>query len=300
VGLVDSITHPWRELCDSYLNQVNEFRRKKGWSSQKKLEFQDWGPIKARFAEWSDFYLNSPMHLVIAGRAGDMFEHQEREDDPGKKDLVKTGVKMLTEKEFGFEPSLLVMMEGEQLEIRGKRIITRRATVLGDRFTVLDGHQVDFGSFDKKGVNVGHEAACKAVGDFFQAHLDCYMANAHVPVDTETKTDFAMDESGDDNWTAEKRRRTIYLEEIQGEITRRYPGQTAAEKKKKLELLELIFATRSWTKIEGMASNDLRECLRELRAHLQPKGLPPAADEDAPDPDMPDPDTLLASNPADG
>jgi hypothetical protein len=109
-----------------------------------------------------------------------------------------------------------------------------------------------------------------------------------------------MDESGDDNWTAEKRRRTIYLEEIQGEITRRYPGQTAAEKKKKLELLELIFATRSWTKIEGMASNDLRECLRELRAHLQPKGLPPAADEDAPDPDMPDPDTLLASNPADG
>jgi hypothetical protein len=105
-----SVTHTWRELCEAYLKQVNERRarhaREKHWTfkPQRSLEFQDWGTVKGLWNDnWTQFYLNAPLHLIICGRAG--YEYDFEETDNGKKELVKTGVKMRTEAEFGFEPS---------------------------------------------------------------------------------------------------------------------------------------------------------------------------------------------------
>jgi hypothetical protein len=44
--------------------------------------------------------------VIICGRAG--YEYDYFEDDEGKKQLEKTGIKMKAETEMGFEPSLLV------------------------------------------------------------------------------------------------------------------------------------------------------------------------------------------------
>src|SRR3972149_3091524 len=130
--LVDSITHPWRELCDSYLARVNEVLRGKGKEPRGRLELQDWNPIKTRWAPWTEWDLNSAIHVGVCGRAGDIWSREENEET-GKMQSVKTGVKMKTEGEFGFEPSLLVLMEAVQTD-KGPRRIIHRATVMGDRF----------------------------------------------------------------------------------------------------------------------------------------------------------------------
>src|SRR6185312_7014565 len=51
VLVVDSVTHIWRDVTESYLAQLNEARRKKGFGMKRALEFQDWGPIKRKWVE---------------------------------------------------------------------------------------------------------------------------------------------------------------------------------------------------------------------------------------------------------
>src|SRR6185503_10075486 len=103
----------------------------------------------------TDFYLNSKLHIIICGRAGFDYDYEENEETQ-RKELIKTGIKMKTEGEFGFEPSLLVEMEAVQNLAqgggRGKKnaapkagvSVTRRAVVLKDRFSVIDGAMTSF------------------------------------------------------------------------------------------------------------------------------------------------------------
>jgi hypothetical protein len=91
VAIVDSVTHTWRELCDAYLAQVNARRKQhaaeKRWpfKPQRTLEFQDWGTVKGLWNDkWTSFYLNSPLHLIICGRAG--YEYDFEETAEGKRE----------------------------------------------------------------------------------------------------------------------------------------------------------------------------------------------------------------------
>jgi hypothetical protein len=253
VLIVDSITHPWRELCESYLKKVNEGRAKKNLRPRGALEFQDWGPIKEMWnREWTAWYLNSLMHVIICGRAG--FEYDmEVNEETGKKELNKVGVKMKTEAEFGFEPSLLVEMERVQEIVQDRRVLLHRATVLGDRFGVIDGATCDNPTFE-----------------FFAPHVDLLNPGKAAPVDTEVKTDIDVNAEGDADWQRERRTRTILSEEIAGILEKHYPGTTAENKKKKAELIERNFGTLSKTAIENMDSSRLRRGLDDLRATLDP------------------------------
>lgn len=272
VGIVDSVTHPWRELCDSYLKQKNDQRRAKRLGPQDKLQFQDWGPIKERWNTWSEFYLNSPLHIVICGRAGFDYDFVENED--GKDELRKTGIKMKTEGEFGFEPSLLVEMNRNQSLTDKAHRISREAIVLGDRFGVVDGKVGEFHSFGN------HEQELAAVSEFFGPHLQLLVPGCHAPVNVESRTEFDMVD-GEDSATAERRKRTILVEEIQGELTRVWPGQTAKEKAAKLEAIERHFNTRSWTAVESMGVQQLSRGLSDLRTHLASiTSVPAASDKD--------------------
>jgi len=257
------MTHVWRELCDSYLKQVNAKVREQNERYDKKrplkknLEFQDWMPLKGIWSHWTDCYLNSPLHIIIAGRAGFEYDMQENEDT-GKKDLVKTGIKMKTEGEFGFEPSLLVEMEREQVpdvNAPGGFFLRRRATVIGDRFSVIDG-----------------ATALNPTFDFFRPHVELLRAGAHAPVDTALKTETGADDSGDTEWARERKTRTILCEEIQGELVAAYPGMSSPEKKAKTELIHSVFGTRSWTAVEGMESGKLRSGLQAIREMLEAAG----------------------------
>ncbi len=262
LAIVDSVTHIWREVCDAYLKDVNDKRRQwaerdnKSFKPKTSLEFQDWAHVKAIWARWSDLYLNSPLHIIICGRAGFEYEMQVNEDTQ-KKELVKTGIKMRTESEFGYEPSLLVEMEREQIpDGEGGFRHLRRATVIKDRYNVIDG-----------------KTAVNPTFDFFKPHIELLRPASYSPIDMAVKTETGADVEGNGEWEREKKTRAILLGEIQGLLVEYIPGQAAADKQRKVKLLHQCFGERGWEAMESMNSKKLREGLEKLKAVLveQPK-----------------------------
>jgi hypothetical protein len=155
---------------------------------------------------------------------------------------------------------LLVEMEREQeSDGDGGFVLRRRGTVLGDRFGVIDGRTTIDPTFE-----------------FFRPHIERLKPGAHATVDTTVKTDAGVDDDGDGEWQAERRQRAIYCEEIQGELVNAYPSQTVADKKAKLDLISEVFQTRSWTKVESMRADVLRNGLMQIRTRLGVAGAPPA------------------------
>lgn len=254
VAMVDSLTHVWRELCDAYLRKVNE--REANWAARHgrqpqvrmNLQFEDWNPIKQAWARWTDWYLNSAMHVVICGRAGWEYE-EERDEKTGKKKLVKIGTKMKVEGEFGFEPGLLVEMERimERNEDGAERLVNR-ATILKDRWNVINGFSCDNPTFG-----------------FFKPHVLSFTPGDHHGVDSTVKSDVPIENHGTDNYSRELTARKIACEEIQAELVRRWPGQTTEAKAQKAEKLEELFGTRSWTAVENMSSRILGVGLAKLK-----------------------------------
>jgi len=266
VLLVDSIAHPWEELKESFKADINKARAAKDWKPRE-LEFQDWGKIKPMWGKWTDFYLNSKLHIIVCGRAGDIYE-MEKNEETGRKELNVTGVRMQTEKNFGYEPSLLVEMNREQI-LEPVTHFVRRATVWKDRFGVIDGATCDFPTVPPTDAK-RRDKELAAVWAFFGPHVQLLKPGSYAPVDTASKTKTGADEAGDTEWQREKREQTILAEEIQGELVAAIPGQSAEEKKKKTGLVYDAFGTRSWTAVENMKSSDLREGLRKLRLWLRP------------------------------
>ena len=249
VVIIDSVTHLWRECCESYLDQINKVLAEKNRGRRTRLEFQDWGPLKKQFGELVDLYLNSPMHVIICGRAGYDWDFVERTDGSGK-DLVKTGKKMKTESEFGHEPSLSVEMSrvqarDEQGNLVGK--VLHRALILKDRFDEMDGMFKDNPDYD-----------------FFKPFIDRLTPGAHAKVDTEAATDHQIDEEGDAKWYREKRDREILCEKIKNMLMKFWPGMSAGEKAAKLDVLEQTFGTNSWTEIEKRTNSQALEAGYEL------------------------------------
>lgn len=285
VLIVDSVTHFWRELCDAFLKTVNEKRKRRGLGPRTQFEFQDWGPLKAQWNDrWTSFYLNSALHIIICGRAG--FEYDYNVDaETGKRELQKTGVKMKTESEFGFEPSLLVEMERDYVAGDSARI-TRYATVIGDRFGVIDGLRGRFDTIrDKKG-QPDDEAHLDRILDFFRPHLTRLRPGAHSTVDTEVRTQIDVDEDGNADYRRRKREQTILCEEIHGLMEKKHPSMSAKDKAARSALREEFFGTCSGTKIATFSPECLRKGLERMRAKLErPTQEPPAAAAAGPEDD---------------
>ena len=255
VLIIDSISHVWTEACESYLAQINKNRE---WKRQR-LEFQDWAAIKRTWQPWTNLYLNAPLHMIICGRAGYEWDFVPRGDDEKGRDLIKVGTKMKVESDFGFEPSLLCEME--RIQVRegvgiGSRLtkqFIRRATVLKDRFGLIDGESCDNPEYA-----------------FFEAHVKALTAGAHAPVDTAMKTDHDVDSEGDSEFVRERREREILSQEIEGELKTAFPGQSTKDKQARLELMMKHFSTRAWTKIEKETpAMRLRAGLSALRTELE-------------------------------
>jgi hypothetical protein len=127
--LVDSLTHFWVELCDSYMKSKKRTR----------LQFEDWGFLKSEWRKFTDRFVNSQLHIIVCGRAGFEYDYNV-DDETGKKNLEKTGIKMKAEGEMGYEPDLLVLME------RVMNMTTKAdehvAHVVKDRSTLLDGKEI--------------------------------------------------------------------------------------------------------------------------------------------------------------
>jgi hypothetical protein len=250
VIIIDSITHIWRDAQESYLKKVNAGLKKKGKHQINALEFHHWRPIKSAWGEFTDRFLSSKAHVIVCGRAGNIYEYQEKSDGSGKKELITVGTKMATEKELGYEPSLLVEMIADRQD--GK--IVNTALVQKDRSAKLNGAEIPKPTFEK-----------------FRPHFDSLnLGGEHFEsMERRDSTEMYDEETGNDGWSKEQQQRAVWSEEIQGLLTKQWPGQTAAEKSAKADALETVLQTRSWTKVENTPSDTLQAAYHELRRYIE-------------------------------
>jgi hypothetical protein len=168
----------------------------------RSLEFQHWGPIKREWGEFTDLYLSSKVHFIVCGRAGNVYEYQDKDDGSGKKELITVGTKMATEKEMGYEPSLLIEMFKDLDD--GKIINT--AIIQKDRADELNGQQIPMPTFKK-----------------LRKHFDALnIGGEHHGSMKERDSREVFNDAGEDNAAAEMRRRDIALDEIKEELQRHH------------------------------------------------------------------------------
>jgi hypothetical protein len=237
--IIDSISHFWKEVCDSYLAKKNRTR----------MQFQDWMIVKSEWARFTDKYINSFLHCLIAGRAG--WEWSWFDDAEGEKQLEKTGVKMKAEVELGYEPSLLIYME-RHLDLDTKRV-SRLGTVLKDRAALLDGKEFKNPKFSD-----------------FKPHFDFLnLGGNQLGVDTTHTSEDLFDTNGDTKYRREMKLKDICLEEIAEVIKKHYPGSTADEKKARLAILEKHFGTPSWKRVETLKLDALEKARNDIWLELE-------------------------------
>jgi len=265
VLIVDSITHVWRDLCDSYCKKLGRSR----------LQFQDWQIVKGEWARYTDAFVNSRLHIIVCGRAGFEYDYDYNED--GSKDLIKTGTKMKVETEFGFEPSLLVEMERvtqnvDELErirethdrkakqgMRAKAgaIIINRAHVVKDRTNTIQGKQFDYPTFAD-----------------FEPHLRALnLGGTQMGVDTSRDSTGMFNIEGRPEWKEREDRRQISMEKVEATMTKVWPSSSSAEKRIKVRLIELAFGTPSWKEVQRQKLEELEERTDNLMAFIN--GLSP-------------------------
>jgi hypothetical protein len=251
--IVDSLTHFWDELRTSFQKKRN----------LENLTLRHWIPIKQEWRTFTDLFVNSPLHIIVCGRAG--WEYDYQEDEEGVKELIKTGTRMKTEGEMAYEPSLLLEMEKVRTE-QGKigQPFVHRAWVLKDRCDVINGKSFDNPTFEQ-----------------FLPHVKMLnIGGAHLGTDESRSSVDLFD--GPSSKSREFKRRDIASEEIQNELMLRWPGQSSVEKKAKIEALKRHFNTGSWTAIGDMQADHLERGLKALRQECADAGtLPQEAKEEA-------------------
>lgn len=239
--IVDSITHYWNELIDSYLKKNNLSR----------LTLRDWQPLKKTWREFTDRFVNSKLHMIVCGRSADKWD--EVTDETGAKELRKIGTKMRTETEMAYEPSLLVEMELVQASNRPSGQFIHRAWVKKDRFDVINGQSFDDPGFE---AILPHLALLNLGGE-----------HRAIEVGRDSQAIFENDNIGEKRYI----KREILLEKIGNEIKVLYPGQTESDKIARIKLMEKIFKTNSWTEITHMRNEELADGLEKIKAPVTPE-----------------------------
>jgi hypothetical protein len=89
VVIIDSVSHLWKNLTEGWLIDVNAARKRKRQNDLTRLPFSAWGPLKAKWGEFMDVFLNSRVHVILCGRAA--FEYDHTENEAGETELRKSG-----------------------------------------------------------------------------------------------------------------------------------------------------------------------------------------------------------------
>jgi hypothetical protein len=242
VALLDSATHPWRSLCTDYLTaKASRVKGVGGDPDSVRLSLKDWGPLKDIWNQFSYKFTYDPIHWCICGREGDVWTTEK--DDEGNEEMRKTGEKMKTETELGYEPSLLVRM----VLIDGKHI----AQVVKERFGVLTGKECPEPDIE-----------------FFRPHLKLLGMGGTIAAPNPKAAPAVAARAGR-NWEGMQRERKAIMEEIQADIVSAYPGQSAAEKKLKVDAVRFAYDTASWSALENDFDKWSNSALKAGRAKLQ-------------------------------
>ena len=234
IAIIDSITHFWTELQDSYMRTNN----------RKRLTFPDWKYLKTTWGQFTDLYVNSPIHIIMCGRAG--HEYEQSKDEDGKPEITKIGTKMKSESETSFEPSLLLEMERARID---EHTFVNRVHVLKDRWDVIDGK-----SFDRPTFNT------------FIPHINLLnIGGTHIGVDV-TRTSDAIIENQNE-YIQNKKTKEILIEELGEALTLAGLDGTKQEvKQMRMQTLLEIFGTSVKAKIEELNNEALAGGIEKIRA----------------------------------
>lgn len=245
--IIDSITHFWVELVDSFTSRN---KRPKG------LAMSDWGFLKKKWGEFTTAYIASGGHIIMAGRAGFEYEFGENEDT-GKKEIEKSGVKMKGESGMAYEPNLMVYMQRQQ-EMDGKDVAKtwHTATIVKDRTTMIDGQTFKDPTYE----NIAPHVACLALGTKVNS-VDVNRTSEHAIPNANGKGD----------WQLEQEEKERILEEIKDVLSKHFPGSSAAEKEQRAQKFESHFGTRTWSRIEQMDLNTVKTARNALWLELEGK-----------------------------
>ena len=275
VYLEDSITHDWTELLEA-------FKRKKQIT---RIEMNHWGEIKPEWANgWVVPMLNSPMHVLIAGRAGAVYEEIEQEDGSSKSGV--TGSKMKAEGDFGYEPNLLFEMYGERVRlapsgepVKGAKRSPKRggsfvhhAYILKDRTRAIQGQE-----FSWTNLNDYKKGDWKKVFARFEPHFKFFKIGkgGTQRALTDSPSTEVFDANGNGEYYRNKQRREVALEEIENTMTLLWPGKDAKSIRLKLLVVEKLFGTRSWTRVTKLKPEEIEHGLNILHIfEMRTKSVP--------------------------
>lgn len=235
--IIDSITHVWEEYLAAYMTEKRRTR----------LEFQDWGVIKPKWKrEFSTPFVQAKCHIIFTGRAG--YEYSdERNEETGKREIFKSGIKMKAENETAFEPDLLVLMEKQMQTIGPEKKVSREATVLKDRTAKIDG---------KTFQNPGYK-------DFAPA-IDTLLSGTYVETNAEDIRDTFQDAESKQQESRQKRAKLVA--EIEGVFLLMGLGAATKDKQFKAACLNRIWKVVSIDKLDDIKIADLEIGLAGLRA----------------------------------
>lgn len=235
--IIDSITHVWEEYLAAYMAEKRRTR----------LEFQDWGIIKPKWKrEFSTPFVQAKCHIIFTGRAG--YEYSdEKNEETGKREIFKTGIKMKAENETAFEPDLLVLMEKQMQTIGPDKKVWREATVLKDRTAQIDGKNFKNPTFE----------------DFAPA-IDALLSGAYVPPsDEQIKDKF---EDAEAKTTENRQKRAKIISEIEGLFNLMGLGTSVKDKQFKAACLNKVWSVVSIDKLDDIKIADLLAGYNGLRS----------------------------------
>lgn len=236
--LIDSISHFWQEIMRAYLKKNNLTR----------LRLRDFVPLKEEWSAFPTMYLNSPIHIIMAGRAGYDWGEENDDEEDGKKKLVKTGTKMKAEGDLGYEPTLLIEMEHVHADSSIGSTFINRAFVIKDKFDVLKGKSFDMPNFED-----------------FSPHINMLAIGGIPPtIDTETSSaDMMVSHHG---VARRLKERDILSEELWENMPLHFNGRTDIGKAEGAKFLQETFGMLSKTGIDSLSNDTIQAGLNKLKA----------------------------------
>lgn len=249
--IIDSISHVWRDLVDSWLKKKN----------RSHLTMKDWGVLKTEWSQYTDLYVNSKLSIAMLGRAG--HEYDINEDDEGNQEMRKSGTKMKVETETGYEPDLLLEMFKERAETKTQtkkgttkttkhKTFVNKCVVLKDRTDTINAREFlkpKFSDF-------------KSVISFLNINGEHLAASQN----DNTLNAFKKD---DFSWADKQKRREIALESLtEALILAKLDGTSTEAKQKRTELLIKHFTSSSKTFIEDLEPEFIESKVKAIKLEL--------------------------------
>lgn len=248
VLLIDSITHVWETFLEDFKAQKTK--------NKSFLEFQDWGKIKPMWKrEFSTPFVESPVHIMMTGRAGYEYE-DEKNEETGKRDIHKSGFKMKAEGETAHEPDILIHMERKEDIMSEPKKIWREATIIKDRSALIDGKTFINPTFKH-----------------FEPVIDFILTDANyspMPKQGDNGSIIGEGERRDEEYA----QKVYMLENIEGILVKHHPSTGGEDKKAKAKLIEKAFHTFSWEQIKRMGLNELTRGYEVIRFTLEGEADP--------------------------